>query len=131
MYKYPPKRKQVYACVYARRRAYARVLKGFFKKHQIFFMNEKLIEKKLREGVKKLKGEALKFFCMSFTGMPDRIVLMPGGRFWFVELKSTGKKPTPRQAVVHDWLRRLGFQVYVIDTQELLDGFLKLIVGEV
>jgi hypothetical protein len=90
-------------------------------------MNEKLIEKKLREGVKKLKGEALKFFCMSFTGMPDRIVLMPGGRAWFVELKSTGNKPSPRQEFVIGWLRRLGFQVFVIDTQEGLDEFLNLI----
>jgi hypothetical protein len=90
-------------------------------------MNEKLIEKKLREGVKKLKGEALKFFCMSFTGMPDRIVLMPGGRVWFVELKSTGKKPSPRQEFVIGWLRKLGFQVFVIDTQEGLDEFLNLI----
>jgi hypothetical protein len=90
-------------------------------------MNEKLIEKKLREGVKKLKGEALKFFCMSFTGMPDRIVLMPGGRVWFVELKSTGKKPSPRQQFVIDWLQKLGFDVRVIDSQESLDEFLNLI----
>jgi hypothetical protein len=92
-------------------------------------MNEKLIEKKLRELVKKLGGIALKFFCLSFTGMPDRIVLMPGGRIWFVELKSTGKKPTPRQGVVHAFLRKLGFEVCVIDTQEGLDEFSKKIAA--
>lgn len=90
-------------------------------------MNEKLIEKKLREEVQKLKGQALKFFCISFTGMPDRIILMPGGRVWFVETKSTGKKPTPRQAAVHGLLRKLGFEVWVIDSQESLDQFLNVI----
>jgi hypothetical protein len=90
-------------------------------------MNEKLIEKKLRELVKKMGGIALKFFCMSFTGMPDRIVLMPRGHVWFVELKSTGKKPTPRQQVVHTFLRKLGFEVWVIDSQELLNDFEKRI----
>jgi len=90
-------------------------------------MNEKLIERKLREGVARRGGQALKFWCVSFTGMPDRLVLMPGGRLWFVELKSTDRKQTPRQRLVSDWLRRLGFEVWVIDRQEQLDEFLKLI----
>ena len=90
-------------------------------------MNEKLIEKKLREAVKKLGGIAVKFFVLSFTGFPDRIVLMPGGKIWFVETKSTGKKPTPRQLIVHGMLTKLGFTVVVIDDQVSLDKFLKLI----
>jgi hypothetical protein len=90
---------------------------------------EKKLETKFRESVKKLKGAALKFYCLSFTGMPDRIVLMPGGRIWFVELKSPGKKPTPRQLFVHGWLRGLGFEVVVIDTQELLNDFLNRIAA--
>ena len=57
-------------------------------------MNEKLIERKLREGVKALGGLALKFSSPYHRGVPDRIVLMPGGRMYFVELKTTGKKPT-------------------------------------
>jgi hypothetical protein len=61
--------------------------------------------------------------------MPDRIVLMPGGRIWFVELKTTGKKPTPRQEFVIGWLRKLGFEVWVIDTQELLNEFEKRIAA--
>jgi hypothetical protein len=86
--------------------------------------NEKLLEKKLREQVKKLGGLALKFWCLSFTGMPDRMVLMPGGRIWFVEMKSTGKQPNGRQKIVIPLLRKLGFNVWVINTQELLDEFL-------
>lgn len=86
-------------------------------------MNEKLIEKKIREGVKKLGGQAIKLVSPSFTGLPDRLVLMPGGRTWFVEIKSTGKKPSPRQKVVIEWLRKLGFTVFIIDTQEGIDNF--------
>lgn len=88
-------------------------------------MNEKTIEKKLREGVKSLGGIALKFYCLSFTGMPDRIVLMPGGKIGFAEIKSPGKKPTARQKKVHDFLRGLGFSVWVIDRDILLFEFLK------
>ena len=88
---------------------------------------EKTLEKKLREQVKKLGGIAIKFFSASFTGMPDRMVLMPGGRISFVELKSKGKKPTPRQSFVIKMLLRLGFRVEVISTDELLNEFLKSI----
>ena len=90
-------------------------------------MNEKLIEKKLRERVKKLGGLALKFLCLFFTGMPDRIVLMPGGRIWFVELKTTNKKPKPRQTFVMNLLKKLGFEVIVIDDEKTLLEFLELI----
>lgn len=84
---------------------------------------EKTLERKLYAGMKVREGKALKFYCLSFSGMPDRICLAPGGRVWFVELKSAGKKPSPRQRIVHDWLRGLGFQVFVIDSEEKLQEF--------
>lgn len=87
-------------------------------------MNEKLIESKLRDGVKSKGGLALKFTSPSFTGVPDRIVLMPTGRMGFVELKSTGKKLSPRQLIVFPILERLGFPVTVIDDQAGLDEYL-------
>jgi hypothetical protein len=90
-------------------------------------MSEKLFEKKLRTEVKKLGGLAVKFFVFAFTGFPDRIVLMPGARIWFVELKSPGKTPNPRQNIVIGWLIKLGFQVWVIDSEELLNNFLNVI----
>ena len=88
-------------------------------------MNEKLIEKKLREEVKKLGGVALKFESSYHTGMPDRIVLMPGGKTSFAEIKTTGKKPTLLQAIQISRLKGLGFKADVIDSQETLDQFLK------
>ena len=88
-------------------------------------MNEKLIEKKLREEVKKLGGIALKFSSQTYTGMPDRIVLMPGGKISFAEIKSTGKKPTKLQALQISKLIELGFIVRVIDSKETLTDFLE------
>ena len=86
--------------------------------------SEKTLEKNLREGVRKLGGLALKLFCPSFTGLPDRIVLLKGGHVKFAEIKTTGKKLTARQEFVHRILLKLGFFVWVIDTPEQLDEFL-------
>lgn len=88
------------------------------------FMNEKLIERKLREGVKRKGGIALKLYSAYHTGLPDRLILMPEGRASFAELKTTGKKPTPLQEKAISELREMGFMAEVIDTQEKLDRFI-------
>ena len=73
---------------------------------------EKDIERHLREGVKALGGWCLKFVSPGFTGVPDRIVLMPGGKLCFVELKRPGQHERQRQAFVQKHLRRMGFPVF-------------------
>ena len=56
-------------------------------------MLESEIEKYLCKRVKaELKGRAFKFVSPGFSGVPDRIVLAPTGRIWFVETKAPGKK---------------------------------------
>lgn len=92
-------------------------------------MNEKLIERKLREKVKKLGGEAIKLWSITDNGLPDRIILMPSGRVWFVELKTTNGKLKPMQKIKFNMLRSLGFYVCVVDTQEALDNFLTLLAA--
>jgi len=77
--------------------------------------SEKLVERRLVEEVEERGGWAVKMLPFQFAGLPDRLCLMPGGRVFFVELKSTGKSPSPKQEQVHAKLRRLGFAVYVID----------------
>lgn len=89
--------------------------------------SEKIIEAKLREAVKQRGGTALKFLSQFHRGMPDRLVLMPGGRAFFVELKSTGEKPRLLQQKAHEDLRRLGFSVYVIDSTEKLRDLMMLL----
>ena len=48
---------------------------------------ERDIEKWLVKQVRRLGGEAYKFVSPGNDGVPDRIVLLPGGEIWFVELK--------------------------------------------
>jgi hypothetical protein len=90
-------------------------------------MNEKLIERKLKKGVKKLGGKALKFSSPFETGWPDRQVILPVRQVYWVELKSTGKKQSKRQVVVARELKNLGFEVYVLDDEKKLNDFLNLI----
>lgn len=94
------------------------------------FMNEKLIEKKLREAIRKLGGKALKFSSPYETGYPDRLILMPGGKVFWVELKTTGKKPTEKQMLRQTELRNLGFVSEVIDSEEGLKKFIMDIENE-
>jgi hypothetical protein len=84
-------------------------------------MTEKAIETKLREEVKKSGGLALKFSSSYYTGIPDRIILLPGGKIIFVELKAPGKKPTPIQEVAIRKLRGMDFWVEVVDSCQTLE----------
>lgn len=93
-------------------------------------MREKDIEKELAARVKAMGGIAPKFTSAGFDGMPDRLVLLPGGRMGFVELKAPGKKPRALQLARHRLFRRLGFKVYVIDGIEQIDGVLEEIDHE-
>jgi len=92
--------------------------------------NEKLLEKKLREQVKKLGGWAIKFWVINLAGFPDRIVLMPLGRIWFVEMKSSGKTSTRIQLLMHGKLRSLGFTVLEIGSPEALEDFINILKND-
>lgn len=81
-------------------------------------MNEKTIERKLVYMVRKTGGLALKFVSPGLDGVPDRIVLYPGGRAGFVELKSPGKTMRPLQVCRKKQLESLGFKVFCIDGAE-------------
>lgn len=89
--------------------------------------SEKTLEARLRKEVEALGGKALKLMSQLHRGLPDRLVLMPGGLAFFVELKSTGKKPTGLQTHCHDQLRQMGFEVYVVDSTESLEMAVALI----
>lgn len=90
-------------------------------------MNEKLLERKLSAAVRKMGGKALKFSSFYETGYPDRLILMPGGKAYWAEIKTTGKKPTPKQLIRQSELRSLGFISEVIDSEESLGSFLSAI----
>lgn len=85
---------------------------------------EKNIERKLHSEIKKRGGLALKLVSPGFTGVPDRLVLLPAGTIYFVELKAAKGVVLPRQRVVHGALRALGFSVKTVMSKEQLEEFL-------
>jgi len=89
--------------------------------------SEKVLERNLCARVKELDGWAIKLLATHVTGIPDRLCLLPGGRAYFVEVKTTGKKPTLIQLLIHRRLEALGFPVTVIDSTETLNDFIMLL----
>ena len=93
-------------------------------------MNEKSIEQKLVLAVKNMGGIAPKFVSPGFDGMPDRLILLPGGSVAFVEVKAPGKKPRPLQLARHKLLQGLGFKVYVLDSVAGIETILSDMGGD-
>lgn len=83
------------------------------------WVRENLIEKHLVAEVKKAGGIAYKFLSPGRRSVPDRIVLLPGGRLVFVECKAPGKPARADQLREHERLRALGFTVVVLDSKNL------------
>ena len=93
-------------------------------------MREKTIEHRLVHIVKKMGGLCPKFVSPGMDGMPDRLVLLPGARFAFVETKASGKKPRPLQLHRHEQLRQLGFRVFVLDSVDQCSVLLERLLIE-
>lgn len=87
-------------------------------------MRESKIENRLRQEAGKRGGIAFKFVSPGMAGVPDRLVILPGGKAAFVELKAPRKTLRPLQQKRKHQLESLGFKVYVIDSMEEIGGIL-------
>ena len=96
-------------------------------KKEVIPMREKEIEHHLVMETRRAGGMAVKFVSPSFSGMPDRLVLLGDGKMGFVEVKAPGQKPRPLQLKRHAMLRRLGYQVFVLDAMEDIPAVLNAI----
>lgn len=88
-------------------------------------MREAQLEQKMKTEVEARGGMFLKWVSPGFTGVPDRIALLPGGRIVFVEVKRPGEKDgrSPRQRRVAFQLKGLGFDVIrAASLEELRDA---------
>lgn len=78
---------------------------------------EKEIEEKLVKMVKRHGGLCLKWVCPGWSGVPDRIILLPGGHVIFAETK---RPKGGKLSELQKWWRRklgsLGFKTLVIWT---------------
>lgn len=88
-------------------------------------MLEKTVETYLVDRVRAAGGDAYKFSSPARVSVPDRIVVFPLARIYFVEVKRPGGKPTRGQLREHERLRALGCDVRVIDSREGVDAFVQ------
>ena len=71
---------------------------------------EKDIEQKLVKMVKRHGGRCPKWVSPGWSGVPDRLCLLPGGRIIFVETKRPkGSRVAALQKKWKAWLEELGF----------------------
>jgi hypothetical protein len=91
---------------------------------------EKDLEAKVGRWVKRLGGLWLKWVSPGFTGVPDRILIAQGGRIAFVEMKQESGKLMKRQRFVADLLRRFGFRVYTVYTEEQARAMLREVMPD-
>ena len=97
-------------------------------------MLEKEVEKKLIDGIRKLGGRTYKWVSPGNNGVPDRIVIMPGGRILFCELKTTTGRVSKLQKLQMRLLSQLGCTVLVLygpdGVQDLLDRLMAWTIEE-
>lgn len=90
-------------------------------------MAERAVERRFYRIVKQYRAESRKLNTL--RNDPDRLVLMRGGKAFFVELKRPGETPRPSQLRRHAKLRRMGFEVMVLDGTDWTPLFTKLAAG--
>lgn len=88
-------------------------------------MKENIIEAKLVRGVKAAGGLCLKFVSPGNPGVMDRIIILPGGRIIFAELKTE----VGRLSAVQKWQReeflKRGADVRVLKGVDAVNEFLE------
>jgi hypothetical protein len=90
-------------------------------------VRERDVERALVDRVTTSGGLCIKLTASGVRGWPDRMVLMPGGRIWFVELKAPGETARGQQVLRHLEITALGFPVVVLDTVNKVKGFVDAI----
>ena len=88
-------------------------------------MRESQVESHLRKRWQAIGGQIRKLAWLCRRGAPDRFLMLPDGRCWFVELKAPGKDAEDHQAREHKRLWQMGQKVLVLDSIEAVDTFVK------
>lgn len=85
-------------------------------------VSEARLEARLRDAVRKLGGIAVKL-APTARGIPDRLVILPGGRSYLVELKTATGRLSPIQRAWHVRVAQLGHRVLVLSGAEAIDAW--------
>ena len=86
-------------------------------------MLEKNIEAHLVKRVKEIGGIAYKFVSPAHRGVADRVVCLPNGVVWFVELKAPSGRLSPLQKVFEDDMARLRQRYVCLWSKEQVDAW--------
>lgn len=92
-------------------------------------MKESEIEARLVRMVRGLGGLCLKFVSPGCAGVPDRIIILPGGRVIFVELKTEFGQLRNLQRYYIDELRARGADVRVLRGLDQVNEFITEVKG--
>ena len=87
-------------------------------------MKEKDIEAYLVWSVEMLGGAAYKFRSPSNRGVADRVVCLPDGQTWFVEMKTQRGRLAPLQKVFAFEMETLKQNYVVLWSTEQVDAFI-------
>ena len=84
-------------------------------------MLESAIEKKLKTRLERLGCIVIKFVSPGMRGVPDRLVLIPGGKQIFVECKRPGEKLRKQQSYRFKQFAEVGALCMAVDSVEDID----------
>ena len=89
-------------------------------------MRESALEAKIKAKIQKKGGLCLKWVSPGFSGVPDRIALLPEGKILFIEVKRPGLSEgrSTRQKRVASQLKNLGFEVIRVSDIGDLDEYI-------
>ena len=87
-------------------------------------MKESTIEKHLVTQVKALGGMAYKFTSPAHRGVADRVVCLPDGQTWFVELKAPGGRLSELQKIFAEDMARMNQRYVCLWNKEQVDAFI-------
>ena len=87
-------------------------------------MKESTIEKHLVTQVKALGGMAYKFTSPAHRGVADRVVCLPDGQTWFVELKAPGGRLSELQKIFQFDMARMNQRYACLWSKEHVEEWL-------
>lgn len=87
-------------------------------------MKEKIIEKYLVQRVKDLGGRAYKFTSPAHRGVADRVVCLPNGQTWFIELKAPDGRLSELQKIFASDMALMNQKYACLWSKEQIDGWI-------
>lgn len=88
------------------------------------------VESHFVKRMKALGALVIKLNVSGTVGVPDRLVILPGGVVWLVELKRPGGRARPTQIAMLGQLAGLGANVALLSSKEEVDQWIREVVGD-